>query len=446
MTRFRVGSATDTGRIRSNNQDSKLVSDNLFAVADGMGGHQGGEVASALAVSELRAAVHESSQQALTEGFRLANEAIYRKASDDPELRGMGTTLAAMTLIENELGQEELAWANVGDSRIYRFRDGELLQLSRDHSLVEDLRRDGQLTEEEAAVHPQRNILTRALGIDADVEIDSETVAPFVGDRYLLCSDGLFNEVELDRISATLRRLADPDEAAAELVRQSNEHGGRDNTTCVIIDVIDDDDRAGVASAALAGDESGLDSPTRQVDMTDHEAPVPPSPGRFGDDSSRDSDLPFGQAKGQGQEYDHLDRSTTRHITWRVILFLLALLVVGGVAFGAVTWYANGSYYVAFTEQDEVAIFQGQPEGVLWIEPEIDETFPDLRRDDLTGVQQERVQRERTYTSRDDAVRAVETLEFEVTEAERQAETPTTTAPTTTAPAGPADPTTTTTP
>lgn len=461
MTSLRVGSASDTGRVRTNNQDSTLVTSNLFAVADGMGGHQGGEVASAIAVAELLERVQEPTQESLRDGIRLANRTIFERAGEDPDLRGMGTTIAAMVLVDNELGDRELAWANVGDSRIYLYRDGRLQQLSEDHSLVEDLRRDGQLTEEEAAVHPQRNILTRALGIDAEVEIDSASVLPYVGDRFLLCSDGLFNEVELDRISATLRRVPDPDEAAADLVRLANEHGGRDNVTCVIVDVTDDDDRALAASAAIAAEPSGLDAPTRPVDLVEPTAPPTPPPApptppiSMGSTAIEDGALPFG--RGERELFDDLDRARSRHITWRVVLFLLALLAVFGVAFGAVGWYANRTYYMAFAGSDEVAIFRGRPGGVLWFDPMVEQSFAGLTRNDLTPAEVARVEGENSFSNRSDAERAVDTLRFEVdertaatttttTSTSRPTTTTTTSRPTTTAPPPPTTGATTTSP
>jgi len=433
MTNLRVGSASDTGRVRSNNQDSKLVTLNLFAVADGMGGHQGGEVASALAVGELRKTVKVPSLESLTEAIRGANRTIYQHADQDPELRGMGTTIAAMALVENDRGQEELAWANVGDSRIYRYRDGDLLQLSRDHSLVEDLRRDGQLSEEEAAVHPQRNILTRALGIDREVEVDSETVEPYAGDRYLLCSDGLFNEVELDRISATLRRLVNPDDAAAELVRLANDHGGRDNITCVIIDVVDDDGKSRAASAALAGQPSDLDSTTRRTTTAHFDRPTRElSGGSVG--SADDDDFRWG--RGDGEVFDNVENVKTRRFTWRVVLFLVALVAIVAVAVGAIGWYANSTYYVAFDDKNQVAVFQGRPGGVLWLKPKVDETFTDLTRDELTGVQIDRIEGEPSFASKREADRAVEQIRFEVETEQAETTTTTTTTTTTSLPGG----------
>lgn len=298
MTSFRVGSASDVGQVRSNNQDSKLVGDGVevYAVADGMGGHQGGEVASAIAVETLEAVITEPTTASVVEAVKEANRRIFSRASDSADLRGMGTTLVAIALVNKDADDEEVVWVNVGDSRAYLLRDGELHQLSRDHSLVEDLKRGGQLSEEEAAVHPQRNILTRALGIDVDVEVDTGAVEPWQGDRFLLCSDGLFNEVDRPTLVATLAGTADPDEAATELVRLANAGGGRDNITCVVADVVEDGGRAeraaAVAAAAAASaaagraatDEAGptdatavegLDAPTAEMPAVDASAPPP---------------------------------------------------------------------------------------------------------------------------------------------------------------------------
>lgn len=256
MTTFRAGAASDVGQIRSNNQDSNLIVDavSLYAVADGMGGHQGGEVASAIAVETLEAVITEPTVDSIVEAVKEANRRIFSRAADADELRGMGTTLVAIALVNRGEEDEEVAWVNVGDSRVYLLRDGELVQLSQDHSLVEDLRRGGQLSEEEAAVHPQRNILTRALGIDEAVQVDTDSVMPFTGDRFLLCSDGLFNEVERATIVETLTTHDDPDAAAGELVRLANQGGGRDNITCVVVDVTEDGGRSAQAAAAAAAE------------------------------------------------------------------------------------------------------------------------------------------------------------------------------------------------
>jgi len=245
---FRWGAATDVGRVRTNNEDSMVVSRHLFAVADGMGGHQGGEVASDLALQTLESTFTESTTEGLLEAARGANDAVYERGSSDPQLHGMGTTLVAIAPMDDA---DAVAWINVGDSRLYLLRDGDLTQVSEDHSLVQEAVRAGDLSPEEAQVHPQRNIVTRALGLDPDVAIDGDRIDCVSGDRYLLCSDGLFDYVENARISATLRRLDDPTEAAQELVRLANEAGGRDNITVVVVDATSDDDAAGAASMLI---------------------------------------------------------------------------------------------------------------------------------------------------------------------------------------------------
>ena len=273
MTDFRVGSATDVGRVRSNNQDSFLVREgDLFAVADGMGGHQGGEVASALALQILGQAHDEPSTSTLVRAVRSANQAVFDKAGADPDLKGMGTTLTALADVDTREGRR-LGIVNVGDSRLYRLRNDRIEQLTEDHSLVASLVRQGRITAEEAESHPQRNILTRALGIDEAVAVDSWEVEPVAGDRFLICSDGLFNEVDENRIVATLRRFEDPGDAARELVRLANDGGGRDNITAVVVDVVAATD----AAPTPAADEVDDDGTILQPGLS-QEIPVPRDP------------------------------------------------------------------------------------------------------------------------------------------------------------------------
>jgi hypothetical protein len=201
---------------------------------------------------------------------------------------------------------------------VYLFANGELEQMTDDHSLVAALVREGRLTPEEAEEHPQRNILTRALGIDHEVAVDAWEVAPFVGDRWVLCSDGLFNEVSVDQMSAVLRRLSDPNEAARELVRLANDSGGRDNITVLIVDVVEDPGHAEIAAAPaeVASNGGRVPAPADSV----FEAPPPPpavEPRR----RARNRDRP--------------------RFTWRVGLFFLALLALVGVVIGAVSYYGT---------------------------------------------------------------------------------------------------------
>ena len=238
MTVLRSGSASDVGRVRTVNQDLPLERPNLYAVADGMGGHVGGEVAARVAVETLdQAFEREPTVEGLREAFSEANAAVWHESQSNSDLRGMGTTLTAVALVGGPEGRDVLALANVGDSRAYVFSGGEMTQVTDDHSLAEERMRHGEMTEEEAAVHPQRHILTRALGVSAQVEADMWELELRTGDRVLLCSDGLTNEVGSDEIADILREVDDPAEAAQQLVDAANGHGGADNITVVVVDV-----------------------------------------------------------------------------------------------------------------------------------------------------------------------------------------------------------------
>jgi serine/threonine protein phosphatase PrpC len=222
---------SDTGRQRRANEDSFFVRAPLFVVADGMGGAQAGEVASRLAAETFAAGLPDdgTSEQRLERRAREANQRIHEVSLEDRALNGMGTTLTAAYL-----DGDELALAHVGDSRAYLLRDGELTRLTRDHTLVEELVRRGELTEEEAAEHPQRSIITRALGPEPDIDIDLHTHRVRAGDVLLLCSDGLtgmIGEEEVQEILSSATKLAD---AGRRLVHAANEAGGRDNITVVL--------------------------------------------------------------------------------------------------------------------------------------------------------------------------------------------------------------------
>lgn len=234
---FDGASRTRVGQVRAHNEDNCVVTTSLVAVADGMGGHAAGEVASAIAVDALAAGTHDLTIESIVELVGDANSQILMAATDDPAKRGMGTTLCIAAVVQSH-GRDMLALANVGDSRIYALTDGTLHQLSEDHSLVESLVREGRITPEEAATHPQRNVLTRALGVDRDVLVDVWLLDPRPGDRFLLCSDGLFNEVDHDRIEKVLEESGSPADAAETLAESADEAGGRDNITVVVADLI----------------------------------------------------------------------------------------------------------------------------------------------------------------------------------------------------------------
>ena len=252
MFGLRTAAETHVGVARANNQDSYATAPGLVVVADGMGGHRGGEVASAIAAKEMIRRFDAPVLEALVTGVEHANRRILDEAAADPNLHGMGTTVVALGLIEVEDGVA-LGAINVGDSRMYRLTGNVLEQLTEDHSLVEALVREGRITPAEAEVHPQRNIVTRALGVIEHVEVDSFHFVPKIGDRYLLCSDGLFNEVDAQTIATILATEVDPDVAVKQLVAAANQGGGRDNITTVIADIVAADEASTPAKAeALA--------------------------------------------------------------------------------------------------------------------------------------------------------------------------------------------------
>ncbi len=227
---------TDIGNVRESNEDHLLTEGDLFVVADGMGGGVNGEEASRLAVQVLRDGfAADPTGPGLARAVQDANAAVLDMAAQH-EPKTFGTTIAAAGLIDED-GEARLGVVNVGDSRVYLLRDGELRQLSHDHSVVADMVRAGQITETEAEQHPERHRLTQAIGVSSDVDPYQTVVEPLDGDRLLLCSDGLFNEVPHRELQHTLIEIKDPDVAVGNLVARANELGGNDNITAVVVDV-----------------------------------------------------------------------------------------------------------------------------------------------------------------------------------------------------------------
>lgn len=240
MRTGRASALTDTGRRRMQNEDAFVCDPPLYAVADGMGGAQAGELASRLAAAALEErAKGLLGEETVAELIREANDRIYRHALADPAAAGMGTTVTALLVDEQA---ETIAVGHVGDSRAYRVRDGALEQLTADHSLVAELVRTGRLTPEEAEQHPHRSVITRALGTEPDVEVDTFSVAAEPGDLYLVCSDGLSSMIRDDQILAVVEEAeSDPDGVADGLVRAANQAGGEDNVTVVVFEIITGD-------------------------------------------------------------------------------------------------------------------------------------------------------------------------------------------------------------
>ena len=439
---LRAGAATHVGRMRTVNQDAYVLLPDreLFVVADGMGGHQGGEVAARIAIETLHLAYQEPTADALTDAIAVANHRIRNEGDADPNLRGMGTTVVALAVVQEDPDPDSpdaeaeadderrqyLLVANVGDSRAYLQRDGGLVQLTEDHSVVADLVREGRISAQEAEVHPQRNVVTRVLGIYDTVDVDLWPIDPVRGDRFLLCSDGLFNEVGLDQIGSVLRRLDDPSEAADELVRLANEGGGRDNITVVVVDVVDDGGVAGAASAALAREPSRLESPApagEASDLAGFTTAIPAAEGGLTDEqleAVREAPKPT-----RAERRAERKRTTRTRVTWRVIAFVLLLLAVVGGAIATIQWYGTSTYFVAF-DDGEVVIYQGRPDGILWIEPQLEERT-NIDEDDVPARFVEAIRARSEQATLEEARQLVRNVRRDIEEREERSETTTTT-------------------
>jgi protein phosphatase len=236
LIRLEAAAATDCGLVRKRNEDAYYKGAHVFAVADGMGGHLGGDVASATALPPIMRLEGRHSldtaaaRQTLREAFMASNAAVLDRASEDFSLRGMGTTLTAIII-----DGCRLHLGHIGDSRAYLVRDGQLCQLTRDHTLVAEMVREGMLTTEEASIHPQRSVLTQAVGVRADVDVDTRTIELTNGDQILLCSDGLTEAVNEDEILGAVIGNEDVGKATEQLVQIAIKNGGPDNTTVVLV-------------------------------------------------------------------------------------------------------------------------------------------------------------------------------------------------------------------
>lgn len=347
------GATTDVGMVRQQNEDSFLAEDGLFAVADGMGGHNAGEVASALAITSLksggRAGIRSVDQ--FREIVQQANSAIYTASLDDSTQSGMGTTLTSMSILEGE--EPRVLIANVGDSRAYLWRDGQLSRLSIDHSYVQELVNEGIITPEEARVHPRRNIVTRALGIDRSVAVDVFSYIVSTGDRIVLCSDGLVDEVGDPDIATVLQQHSGPQECAEALVMVANANGGRDNTTVIVVDILDD-----------------ISQPVAVIEP-DVTAPMPSAA---------------------------LASPTRSSFPLRATLFWGALVSILLMTATIVGVWARSGYFLGFDEADRVVVYRGRVGGVLWFEPTVDTHTTLLARELPEDILRD-VALNRTFTS-----------------------------------------------
>lgn len=334
-------SQSDTGRQRNANEDSYFARPPVFAVADGMGGAQAGEVASRLAAESFEAVARgeESPEAYLKAIAKTANARIHRLAQTDSSRSGMGTTLTAALVEEDEVG-----FAHVGDSRAYLFRDGDLRLLTSDHSLVEELRRQGRLTDEQAEDHPQRSIITRALGPEREVDVDTMTYRARPGDVYLLCSDGLTTMLREERIKEVLTAAGTLDEAVERLVREANEAGGRDNITVVAFRLEEEKAPAAAEEGATlvgpAAEEAGLTADRVAA------AAGRSGTGRTGEEAA------LGGAAASGR------RRAPRLGT--VAKALAVVLVTVGLAAAAV-WGVRQIYFLGSDSGGRLALYRGLP-------------------------------------------------------------------------------------
>jgi len=378
-------SRTDTGRQRNANEDSLFTRAALFVVADGMGGAQAGEVASKTAAEAFdRELPQGPPEQVLRATIEAANRTIHEHARNDPDLAGMGTTItAAMVDVESE----EVAVGHVGDSRAYRLRGGRFERLTRDHSLVEEMRRKGQLTDAQAEDHPQRSIITRALGPEPQVEVDLQTVSAQAGDVFLICSDGLTTMLGDEQIGRLLSRATSMQSAVRALVDEANRAGGRDNITVVAFRLED------AAAPSSAPEGATLVGPSaEEAGLTATEVRR-----RAAADAAR-------------QRREAL-AARPRHRGLRTAAkALAALAVIAALAFGA--WYGNRQIWFLGTDSaGRVALYRGAPYelpfgvqlyGERYASPIQTDSLPPKRRAAVTG---------HDLRSREDAVSLIEDIQ-----------------------------------
>ncbi len=380
--------ATDTGRQRSANEDSVFVHAPLFVIADGMGGARAGEVASKTVVDAFDRPLPEGApERVLRETIEGANRTIHSLAGKDPNLSGMGTTTTAA--IVDEAG-EEVAIGHVGDSRAYRLRRRKLERLTRDHSLVEEMRRKGQLTEAQAEDHPQRSIITRSVGPEPEVEVDLQTVPAQSGDIFLICSDGLTTMLDDDHIERLLDRATSMPNAVRALVDEANRAGGRDNISVIAFKLVDAAeptlDSEGATMIGSSAEEAGLTATeVRRRAAAD-------------------------AARQRREKVAASGPSRRRRILKRVVAPLLLLVVIGAIVFGS-TYGLRHVWFLGTDEAGRVALYRGIPYELpfgikLWSEkysaPVQTSALPEKRRDAVTG---------HSVRSRADAVKLLEEIE-----------------------------------
>ncbi len=387
MIRLIHGAATHVGLVRRQNEDSFVGSSGLYAVCDGMGGARAGEVASEVACRVLTDMPSNPGAEELREAITRANQLIRERSLADPTLAGMGTTLTAASGTGGLL-----TIAQVGDSRAYLLRAGELRQVTEDHSLVAELIRRGQLTPEQAAVHPHRSIITRALGTEETVRPDILELSLEAGDRVMLCSDGLSGMVPEDELEMTLGAGEDPQGVADGLVEAALRHGGEDNVTVVVVFAVESSEEApDDANAALDADASSPASTPGGISMADEG-------GRAGPDGFG----PLVRTTQDGRRGLFAGRR-------RLVIVIAALVVAAALAGGAFAAFNSTVFFVG-TTQGQVALFRGMPYKVMNVDLyRVEKTVP-IRFEQLDPYLQERVDTHEIVT-KEEGLRFIRGLE-----------------------------------
>ena len=349
-------SLTDVGRQRNANEDAFHVADPIFAVADGMGGARAGEVAAKNAVDQLaELGARAVTEKELAAAVEQANRRIHELSRQDESLAGMGTTVTAAVVAD-----KEISIAHVGDSRLYRLRGDEFERLTHDHSLVDEMVRAGKLTPEEAEVHPQRSIITRALGPEPSVDVERMTFPARAGDVYLICSDGLTTMVPENALAAVLRGRSSLEQAGTQLVRAANEAGGRDNITVVLFKLGDEGEEPAETppqATMVAGQPDSLS--TQEVRAAVAAAERDPSAASdatmvFDDDQRRTLQEQARPRAGARPSAPHGAR-LRRWLAAAVVTLAAAAIVVG-------FWVGSRQFYFVGTDdRGLVALYRGLP-------------------------------------------------------------------------------------
>jgi protein phosphatase len=396
---LRYAARSDVGLVRSNNQDSGYAGSHLLVVADGMGGHAGGDVASSVAIGRLARLDSETPASdivaTLEESVLEANQEILRRARDEPQLRGLGTTITALLRAEGKF-----ALAHIGDSRAYLLRGEETVQVTKDHTFVQRLLDEGRLTEEEAERHPQRSVLMRVLGdVDADPELDLSLRSAHPGDRWMLCSDGLSGLVSLDTIDATLKDVEDPGECADALVQLALKGGGPDNITCIVADVVD-----------LEELPRSEEAPSTTPQIVGSAARSRHQPTAASGPAAKAAALTREEPEVPYEDEDFSEEEPPRRSPWPALV-VLALLValLGGLLWGGYTW-SQRQFYVG-TDGTRVVLYQGlaQDLGPISLSQPLETT--DIEIEDLPEITRQQVESTISARDRESADQIIDRLE-----------------------------------